>query len=266
MTIDRNDLIEQIRRTVPGLSWITAAWRGGADATGRVDALSDVDLQLVVEDDMVEEAFVAMEEMLGGSEEIEHRWRVAEPTWHGHAQAVYRQRGAPGHLFLDLLVIRRSAGDWFSDRERHGESVVLLDREGLLGTRTLDRAALDNRRQALLAHHARSLPVVVETVAKSIRRGNMVEASIGYHRHLLRPLIDLMRCEHCPDRFDFGARYLDRDLPVAERELLEELAVSDGRAQLEKRFQRARRELEDRLERLSGSNSERASVSAVRSP
>jgi hypothetical protein len=30
---------------------------------------------------------------------------------------------------------------------------------------------------------------------------------------LLRPLAELLRIRHCPVRWDFGLRYLDRDLP-----------------------------------------------------
>ena len=82
MLTDRDELIGRIREAVDDLPWLVAAWLGGSDASGRVDALSDVDLQLVVEDEKVEEAFIAMEAMLGGSEGIEHLWRVAEPTWH----------------------------------------------------------------------------------------------------------------------------------------------------------------------------------------
>ena len=32
--------------------------------------------------------------------------------------------------------------------------------------------------------------------------------------------------EHCPDRFDFGFRYLDRDLPTAERALIDDLSTT----------------------------------------
>ena len=264
MLTDRDELSGRIREATVDLPWLVAAWLGGSDATGRVDELSDVDLQLVVEDECVEDAFIAMEGMLERAGGVDHRWRVDEPTWHGHAQAVYRPRGAPAHLCLDLLVIRRSAEDWFVDRARHGDALVLIDRDGRLATREPGRERLAERRQALLAHHARSLPVVMETVAKSIHRGNLVEAVIGYHQRVLVPLIDLVRCEHCPDRFDFGPRYLDRDLPESEQRMLEELAASSGPDELSSSFRRARSEIMARLKRLNAMDSEGVVTSVFR--
>ena len=250
MVTDREELIGLIKDGLGEPSWLVAAWLGGSDATGRVDRFSDVDLQLVVGDDAIEKAFSAIESILGGPSGIDHYWRVAEPTWHGHAQAVFRPRGAPGHLCLDLLVIQRSAADWFFDPERHGDAVIISDRERILGSVSLDRVSLTERRRLLLQHHAQALPIVLETVAKSIQRGHVVEAIQGYHQNILRPLIDLLRCEHCPDRFDFGFRYLDRDLPPTEQEMLTELASVGGLPDLVSRFNRARNEIMTRLERL----------------
>ena len=57
MTIDRYKFIEAIRGLAEQTPWIAAAWIGGSDATGRTDEFSDIDLQLIVPDEHVEEAF-----------------------------------------------------------------------------------------------------------------------------------------------------------------------------------------------------------------
>ena len=51
------------------------------------------------------------------------------------------------------------------------------------------------------------------------------EAAVAYQDHTYRPLIELLRIRHCPDRFDYGARYLDRDLPADLRAEVEALAL-----------------------------------------
>ena len=102
----------------------------------------------------------------------------------------------------------------------------------------------------MIAHHARSLPVRMEVVEKAIARGHWVEVGIRYHAHVLRPLIDLMRCEHCPDRFDFADRYLDRDLPEGELSLLEDLALPAKGPDVSRVMKRARGEIENRLSRF----------------
>ena len=44
----------------------------------------------------------------------------------------------------------------------------------------------------------------------------------------MKPLADLLRLVHCPARWDFGMRYLDRDLPpVVYRRCCELMFVQD---------------------------------------
>jgi hypothetical protein len=52
-------------------------------------------------------------------------------------------------------------------------------------------------------------------VRKAILRGQHVEAVNAFWAATLRPLAELLRMRYCPVRWDFGVRYLDRDLPPA---------------------------------------------------
>lgn len=244
MRLDRTALIDAITSCVDAHAWINGAWLGGSDATKRVDHLSDVDLQLIVPDERVEEAFGAIELMLEAIGGIAHRWRLPEPTWHGHAQAVYLLKKAPMCCSLDLSVMKRSSGVWYTERERHGEIVVLVDRAGLLAPLPLDGPDLSRRQAAHRTHLEASLPVRLEMVRKAIERGQVIEASMRYHTHVLRPLIDLLRLEYDPERFDFGERYLDRDFPEPVRCLIEELSLPGSMAELRRVFDRAKSEIE----------------------
>jgi hypothetical protein len=39
-------------------------------------------------------------------------------------------------------------------------------------------------------------------------------AALGFYTaHTLRPLLEILRIRHCPERFDFGAKYSAPDLP-----------------------------------------------------
>ena len=44
-------------------------------------------------------------------------------------------------------------------------------------------------------------------------RGQHVEAVNAFWACTLKPLAELLRMRYCPVRWDFGVRYLDRDLP-----------------------------------------------------
>jgi len=52
-------------------------------------------------------------------------------------------------------------------------------------------------------------------VRKAILRGQQVEAVNTFWACTLKPLAELLRMRYCPVRWDFGVRYLDRDLPPA---------------------------------------------------
>jgi hypothetical protein len=48
-----------------------------------------------------------------------------------------------------------------------------------------------------------------------ILRGDHVEAVTSYWGYTMKPLVELLRMRYCAVRWDFGMRYLDRDLSPA---------------------------------------------------
>jgi len=59
--------------------------------------------------------------------------------------------------------------------------------------------------------------VSLEAILDSLGRRSFAPFLLVAGLVTLAPLIELMRIRHCPDRFDFGPRYLDRDLPAELR-------------------------------------------------
>jgi predicted nucleotidyltransferase len=78
--------LELIIATLEPKDFVLALWQGGSAAHGSTDEWSDIDIQVIVEDDRVEETFDIIEESLKTLSEIRFKWRVPEPTWHGHSQ------------------------------------------------------------------------------------------------------------------------------------------------------------------------------------
>ena len=60
-------------------------------------------------------------------------------------------------------------------------------------------------------------------VRKAIIRGHEVDALAAYWGYTLKPLVELLRMRYCPARWDFGMRYLQRDLPRPVYEELRDL-------------------------------------------
>ena len=252
--MDRETLIQEIRGLVTTDPRIEVAWLGGADATGRVDSRSDLDLMLAVGRGHLESALETFEEGLDRVVGIRHRHRFIEPHWTGFDQAIYLCRDLSDDLAVDLTWVPTDTPPErrLVETDRHGESVVLVDHLGWFDRPTrsdVDRhaAGIDRRLARIRGLH----PFFVSTVRKAIARGRGLEALDGYRTRMLGPLCDLMRIEHDPARFDFAFRYVDRDLPDDDRALLESLAFVPGPEELPGRLDECRLEIERRLARLT---------------
>ena len=67
-------------------------------------------------------------------------------------------------------------------------------------------------------------------VQKELARGHPLEA-FGFHQVLLRALIELLGMQYRPDRFDYGWRYVETELPEDARQLIKRYAfVGDADA------------------------------------
>lgn len=237
--IGRSEIISALHTSLEGDPAALGAFLGGSDATGRTDSLSDIDLVVIVEPGAVENTFTAMHTALEVLSPISQRWRLAEPTWHGHAQEFVALRDAAPEHFVDVVVQEPTGGERLLEVERHGAPLVLFDRAGVVKSVPVDRPRLQDRIDARLAILRERFPMFQTLVTRAVRRGFVAEAAVAYQDHTYRPLIELLRIRHCPQRFDFGARYLDRDLPAPLRAELESLALPSSLEEIESFRERA---------------------------
>ena len=207
--LDRAALVRALRPALEGETWVRAAWEGGSAAFGRADAWSDLDLQLLVEPGREGDAFARIERELDAVGGVSAVWKPAPaPDWD---QRFYQLRDAPEWLMLDLCVMRPDRLGPYLDPVRHGTPIVWFDRDRrLIPNEDPDLAPILARRMdqlrqryLLLAH----LP------AKELARGHLVEAMDTYFRHLVGPLVEVLRARHCPRRQDYALRYMREDLP-----------------------------------------------------
>ena len=209
---------------------VKGCWEGGSAATGRLDEFSDVDLVIVASLDAADPIFTDVEAAISNIGEIVHRWHVDPPPFHDSAQRFYFVAGAPRFFAVDCVLVTESGAAQFLERERHGEPQIQFDRRGKITALPLDRNALDARRVRRLAQLRGAVPVFLMLVEKELARGHPLEA-FGFHQVLLRALIELLGMRHRPDRFDFGWRYVETELPEHAQRLIERYAfVADAGA------------------------------------
>ena len=155
-----------------------------------------------------------IEAALAAVSPIELKYELPRPTWHGHAQTFYRLRDTSPYLLLDLVVMKASAEEKSLTPEIHGRVVVHFDKSGVVRPAPLDRAALAERLRARRETLVTTFELFRVLVWKEIHRGHDLEALAYYQSFTLRPLVELLRIRHVPERHGFFLRYVDHDLPA----------------------------------------------------
>lgn len=242
-TIDRSIIIADLGTALRAQPWILAAWLGGSAANNRFDEYSDIDLVCMVEDHRVEATFDLLRKAAEELSPIDLEFRVPSPTWHGHEQAFWRLRDADPHHLLDIVVIKRSAsvGQRFLETERHGTPEVLFDREGLVKPAPFDRQTHNQKMRARFERISVTFPLYQPLVTRAVARDQPCDAAYFYMQFTVLPTVEMARMRHCPDRFDFGMRYLRDDLSRGVYEQICRLALPGGLAGLAKAQQEAER-------------------------
>lgn len=211
--LTRDQIIGRLASSLPAHECIRAAWLGGSDANARADAVSDVDLYLVVEPGSIERSAAHLEADLSALSPIRLRLRLPMPTWHGFHQAFYQLRDAPEHLMIDWLMVERGQPHPWLEIERHGTPRVLFDKDQVVHPVHADRATLRAAAARRVEEARLKFAMFRHMPPKLARRDLPVDAGYFYQALVLRPLVDLLRSLHCPDRHDFGFRCLRDDLP-----------------------------------------------------
>jgi len=240
---------------------VRAVGEGGAAARSRADAYSDLDLVIVAPLSHADIVFTRVEKAIATIARVSHVWPVDPPGFAEMAQRFYFLEGAPRFFAVDCSVITATGVVPFMDRERHGEAIVWFDRDGVLQPRGVDAAAMARRRAHRLVQLRGSTPVYVMLVAKELARGHTLEA-YGFYQTLLRALIELLGMRHRPDRFDFGWRYVDRELPASAQALITNHAFVGSASALPGLLASLEREIDALLVMLAASSEPEVSVSA----
>lgn len=237
--LTRDDVVAALRRELEPLPWVHALWEAGSASFGRLDDLSDVDLQLDVDAGHVERAIEHVTACLAHLSPVAARHDLPPPTWHGHAQVFLRLQDAPETLVVDLVVMEHGRGPRFLERERHGQAVVYFDKSDVVRPEPVDPEAWRQRLAARLRELRTAFDVFSHLPLKALRRGHDLEALGYYQGMVLRPLVELLRIRHDPYRHDFGLRHVQHDLPPDVLADLTELHHVAGPGALEPACRRA---------------------------
>ncbi|MBS0191917.1 MAG: nucleotidyltransferase domain-containing protein [Phycisphaerales bacterium] len=211
--VTRQEVLQGVIPRLQSHEKVLAAWLGGSDATGRADEKSDIDLCVIAEDGSAAELRSVIETALEAVVPIRLKYDLPAPTWHGFMQSFYQLENAPEWLMVDWVLVERSQRNPWLEVERHGSPRILFDKIGIIKPVHANVEALGIAAAAKVREVAVKFPMFRHLPVKLVERGLPVDAASFYQGLVLRPLVDLLRCLYCPERHDFGFRYLKADLP-----------------------------------------------------
>jgi len=212
-SITRKNIIDALITTLEPLDYVNALWEGGAAGFNRVDKWSDLDLHVDVADEHVEDTFESIEKAILTLSEIELKFRLPEPTWHGHSQAFYRLKNASPFLFLDIVVLKQSTKDKFLQFKIHGKPIAHIDKTGVVKNDPPDQESFLNKIGKRLESLKNTFPLFQALTLKELNRGNDITAFGFYMQFTYRPLVEVLRIKYYPLHFNFYTSYVHYDLP-----------------------------------------------------
>ncbi len=223
-------LRERITTTLTGalevLPPVLAGWESGSIAFDREDAYSDLDLNFLLDDALAEDAFYAA---VVSALETVSLVVASHPEPPGR---YFKLAEAGDFLLVDVCLYRSADYRERLDVERHGKIRPLFDKGQWLRADATAGDSQAARRAERLADLEAWFSVSQGFVRKAMLRGREVEALAALWAYTLRPLVELLRMRHCPARWDFGMRYLDRDLPAPVYEEVRALLFVPGAGDL----------------------------------
>jgi hypothetical protein len=237
--LTRDIIIQTLVDGLEPLDCIHAFWEGGAAAFDRIDEWSDIDLYMVVDDDRVSEAFLAVEAALESLSPIRQKYEVLHPPQSGLFQAFYRLEDANEHLVVDLAVLTVSSPDKFLEPEIHGKVVFYFNKADKVKPPPTKIEMLAQEIGKRLKRLQARFDMFNSFIQKEINRGNHLEAIQFYYAVTLNTLIEALRIRYYPLHYDFKMRYIHYELPAEIVRRLKHLYFVEDENDLQEKYHKA---------------------------
>ncbi len=202
---------------------VIAVWEGGSAATGFVDNYSDLDVTIVTTHDPTDPIFKLIDEHFESQYCILRKYRVPEPTWHHMSQCFYLLNDTEELFYADIAVVHYNNPVKFTETDRHGNAIVAFDKQGVFMASDTPTEEIEKLCKRVYAATTSIDFVIILELRKAIARNNWIASHSNYLQLVSRLLISLLNIKHRPQKADFGIRYIDRDYPVSDYELISDL-------------------------------------------
>lgn len=222
VTITKDTIINLLNNRFSNVDYVYAFWIEGADADGRVDDYSDLDIWFDVEDRYVDRFVQQIKTNLIKLAPLD----FVHEKKHGHPQIrqlFLHLEGTTDFLIIDLCVQSHSRKIEFIIENKDEEPKVIFDKRNVINYRNLDMAEFEHDLKERIEELNKTFLFFSIWVTKEINRNNYLEALNYYHQYILKPLVELCRIRYEPTKKDFYLKHIKHDLPERLVLLLEDL-------------------------------------------
>ncbi len=233
----RDNIIETLKRELEQDNDVYALWLEGADSLGNVDRYSDIDMVLDVKDNEESRILSKIEDILQSFDSLDLNWEAPQPTSKLRYK-IYHIKDTSEHLFIDVNVQSHSREFNFIEGHPFEKPLVLFDKKNVIKFEKLNKENLGKSLQEQLA----TIDILFfqrSKVKKYILRYEYLEALAYYHKHVLDPLVMLLRIIHTPLIADYGPIHISKHLPQESLQKLEKMYQTSSLDDLKKRLQEA---------------------------
>ena len=223
--MDRETIINKLKKTLEPLPFIYAFWLEGADAVGRVDEYSDLDFWVDCDDAYEDAATNAVENALSELAYIDYKYIIR----HSHPKIrhrVYHLAGTSEYLMIDFcwqMHSRAKDESAFYENDNIEAVKVIFDKDNIIRYKPFNAADLykQNTQQLEEAVYRRSQHM---RVIKYVHRNQYLEAYAYYNKYALEPLIDILRIIYTPAHAGYYLIHISHHIPQIKKEKLEYFA------------------------------------------
>jgi hypothetical protein len=255
--LTRDAIIRTLVKALEPLDYVHAFYEGGAAAFNRIDEWSDIDLMVVVDDEKVDEVFLAVEKALRSLSPIRQKFDVGQTGWPSVYQAFYRMKNASEYLIVDFCVLKLSGSERFLEPEIHGNVVFYFNKHGKVKPPQFDREAFVKKVNERLERLQVRFDMFNNFVQKEINRGHFLEAVDMYHNFTLAWLVEALRIKHSPIHYNFRMEYLHYELPSEVIKKLQRLYFVKDAKELQEKYYDANKWFHKTIEEIEQKEIER---------
>jgi predicted nucleotidyltransferase len=210
----RDDMVSAMVEKLRQADFVHAVWEAGAASFDRVDEWSDIDLYVICDDDRIENVITLIEQTLHNMGQVDLKFRVPEPTWHGNSQVFWRLKESSPFLFVDAAIIKKSSKEKFLQYSIHGKPLVHFDKTGVIKDDPVDIERYLQEMKTRFEAHKTTFEMFQVLVLKELNRGNAMEALSYYLSYILRPLVEVLRMKYSPWHYRFFTTYVYYEMPA----------------------------------------------------